>query len=722
MTDAERNRFMLGDLLVSPQHNKLSSQGRSLTLQPKVMAVLCYLAQHRDRVVSNEELLDHVWKGRVVTHASVQKSINALRNAFAELAGDKECIAHFSKRGYQLLLPVTPLEPEEPVSQQDSSSSSSTSNKTNPRVRTGLVGAGAVLLLGLVVAVLFFTFRQQNGPEQSISDIERHHVTAFKGIMGVTNETGHERGAEPHPDGRRIAYVKDIGNVTGRSQSQIMIRDERGRDWLLASVDGSWADLAWSPSGRNLVATEIRRAEGLPWAPAYFEKPNYLYTFHIFTLDFRGERLIEKNLLSQWQGVVESVTWWDENTIEFIASQGPNSVNERYRYVVADQTLSLHPSPSDGFVPLKSAVRNKISALVSQRRGSAQLEFIDARDQVLARWPLPTSGVDISWIPDGSGILLSETDNQKLYNVYLTGEVEPVVLPPNAGLSISRPRYSNDGETILLSAAQERAEFYLDKTGALASESKVASGNYANDSPLFSSDGNDIVFLSRRNGNYQLWRWHGQSEEQLFSFTKRPSKILWPADQDFLIYRQGKAIWQYHLGSRTPVQLLEKAERAEPLGYDSVNRSIWLVKQLNDVRNIWRHDLEKGAERQLTFGSVGSAFEYRGNIYFQYTGQPGLWLLSETEQNPRRISVNLPENSKLLRISQDAVFFVSGGPCRESPPQKLDLKTDTVVDAMQRTRTQVISHDFHPQKGVLHSHCTLPESNILKLTAQANEK
>src|SRR5690606_36692736 len=109
----EHNRFMLDDILVSPQHNNLSLQAQSVTVQPKVMAVPCYLAEHRDRVVGSDELLDQVWKGRVVTHASVQKSINALRNALTELAGEREYVAHFSKRGYQLLLPVVRLGSEE---------------------------------------------------------------------------------------------------------------------------------------------------------------------------------------------------------------------------------------------------------------------------------------------------------------------------------------------------------------------------------------------------------------------------------------------------------------------------------------------------------------------------------------------------------------------------------------------------------------------------------
>src|SRR4051812_30191987 len=98
------NGFTLGDVQVSPSHNTLNLGEKSIKLQPKVMAVLHYLAANHKRVISNEELMERLWQGRVVTHGSVQKSINALRSAFVELIGERDIIAHYSKRGYQLTI------------------------------------------------------------------------------------------------------------------------------------------------------------------------------------------------------------------------------------------------------------------------------------------------------------------------------------------------------------------------------------------------------------------------------------------------------------------------------------------------------------------------------------------------------------------------------------------------------------------------------------------
>ena len=103
MTQSPDTYFYLGEMKVLPSRNTIILGDRQMILQPKVMAVLDYLAQHQERVVSGDELLAELWKGRIVTPGSVQKSINSLRKALSEICGDQEMIVHYSKRGYQLV-------------------------------------------------------------------------------------------------------------------------------------------------------------------------------------------------------------------------------------------------------------------------------------------------------------------------------------------------------------------------------------------------------------------------------------------------------------------------------------------------------------------------------------------------------------------------------------------------------------------------------------------
>jgi DNA-binding winged helix-turn-helix (wHTH) protein len=360
----QETSFILGEINVSPSHNTLQARGATLKMQPKAMAVLYYLAANQSRVISNEELIERLWEGRVVTHGSVQKSINTLRSAFSELIGDQELIAHYSKRGYQLKLapqfqaaPLIDVLPEITTPEAPSKHA----NK-NPRL------VGVFWALGLLLAIVVaYTIAVYKGINWNLMVPPKHHKTAFHSTLGYTNETGHERSATPHPDNLHVAYIREKFNTNylGETDSDIIIRNSTGKDWRIANSQGSWFKLAWSPAGENLVAVEVKRRDGLPLGTSFYEKPNYLYSFHIFTLDLEHERLLEKQQLSQWQGRIFSVTWWDENTLEIVAKQGPNSGNGRYRYSILDQQLKLLDEVEGANNPIASTVLKQTTALAS---------------------------------------------------------------------------------------------------------------------------------------------------------------------------------------------------------------------------------------------------------------------------------------------------------------------------------------------------------------------
>ena len=403
MNAHQETSFMLGEVKVSPSHNTLWTPTKSLKLQPKAMAVLHYLAYNQNRVISNEELIERLWEGRVVTHGSVQKSINALRSAFNELIGDQELIAHYSKRGYQLM--IAPQFLAHPLPDEVNASAVANRQAANinrlRRWRTAILTAVILAAVGIIFNTL----------EWSTLYLPSDHKTVFKSTRGYTNETGHEQSATPHPDNQHIAYIREKRTTntqdTARSaiESDIIIRNAAGKDWRVANSGGSWFKLAWSPTGNNLVAIEIKHRDGLPIGGQFYQAPNYLYSFHIFTLDLAHEQLREKQQLSQWQGHIFSVTWWDESTLEIVAKQGPNSGNGRYHYSLANQQLTLLDEYEGAVNPVASAVLNQKTALASLHKNKIQIDFLDAKQQRINRTQLDVTSVDISWIPDGSGVL-----------------------------------------------------------------------------------------------------------------------------------------------------------------------------------------------------------------------------------------------------------------------------------------------------------------------------
>ncbi|HBA4784506.1 TPA: winged helix-turn-helix domain-containing protein, partial [Escherichia coli] len=97
----------VGEWLVTPSINQISRNGRQLTLEPRLIDLLVFFAQHSGEVLSRDELIDNVWKRSIVTNHVVTQSISELRKSLKDNDEDNPVyIATVPKRGYKLMVPV----------------------------------------------------------------------------------------------------------------------------------------------------------------------------------------------------------------------------------------------------------------------------------------------------------------------------------------------------------------------------------------------------------------------------------------------------------------------------------------------------------------------------------------------------------------------------------------------------------------------------------------
>jgi DNA-binding winged helix-turn-helix (wHTH) protein/TolB-like protein len=96
----------IGDWTVEPALDQLSSAGRTVKLEPKVMSVLVCLADRAGQVVSREALLSAAWPGVVVGDDSLTQVIIKLRKALGDTPERPAYIQTIAKRGYRLVADV----------------------------------------------------------------------------------------------------------------------------------------------------------------------------------------------------------------------------------------------------------------------------------------------------------------------------------------------------------------------------------------------------------------------------------------------------------------------------------------------------------------------------------------------------------------------------------------------------------------------------------------
>lgn len=103
--------------------HQLHRDGTVVGIEPKVFDVLAYLLQHRDRMVSKDELLDKLWPGQVVSETTLTRCITSVRKAVGDDGTKQEIIATHHGRGYRFVATVTELVEVAPVSLSSDGSS-----------------------------------------------------------------------------------------------------------------------------------------------------------------------------------------------------------------------------------------------------------------------------------------------------------------------------------------------------------------------------------------------------------------------------------------------------------------------------------------------------------------------------------------------------------------------------------------------------------------------
>jgi DNA-binding winged helix-turn-helix (wHTH) protein/tetratricopeptide (TPR) repeat protein len=98
--------FRFGDWLVFPRENAVRRGTERVALEPKIVNVLVYLAEHAGEVVSTEQLLIDCWHGTFYGDNPVHKTIALLRKALDDDPSRPRYIQTIRKRGYRVLVPV----------------------------------------------------------------------------------------------------------------------------------------------------------------------------------------------------------------------------------------------------------------------------------------------------------------------------------------------------------------------------------------------------------------------------------------------------------------------------------------------------------------------------------------------------------------------------------------------------------------------------------------
>lgn len=152
-----------GHFRVDVEARRIFNETDEISVEPKVIDVLCYLMQNSNRFVSLQELHAEVWSGRVVTDTAVRRTISKLRAVLGDTDTDAPLyIKSQMKRGYQFI--AQPRHPETPETASSAPQSDdvdlqrTTSQPPKHVLRNKPAFLWLVLLSIAVLAVVFWSY------------------------------------------------------------------------------------------------------------------------------------------------------------------------------------------------------------------------------------------------------------------------------------------------------------------------------------------------------------------------------------------------------------------------------------------------------------------------------------------------------------------------------------------------------------------------------------
>jgi adenylate cyclase len=96
-------RYFFEDFSLDMERRELRRGDALVAVEPKVFDLLALLIVNRDRVVSRDDLIAHVWGGRIVSEAALARCINGARSAIGDSGEAQRLIRTLQRKGVRFV-------------------------------------------------------------------------------------------------------------------------------------------------------------------------------------------------------------------------------------------------------------------------------------------------------------------------------------------------------------------------------------------------------------------------------------------------------------------------------------------------------------------------------------------------------------------------------------------------------------------------------------------
>src|SRR6476646_1564446 len=190
---ASRNHHRFENVVVDLLNLRVTVDGEIRPLEPKSFRLLQFLIEHRDRVVSKEEIFQAVWAGAFVTDNALTRVIAQIRKAIGDDPKQPRYIETVPTISYRFIARVE----ESAIAAAAPGTIAAPQRSASP---AWLWASAAIVILAVIAVGGLWLHRADRPATQG--------PLAFHPVQ-FSNSTGLDMGASFSPDGALVAYASD---------------------------------------------------------------------------------------------------------------------------------------------------------------------------------------------------------------------------------------------------------------------------------------------------------------------------------------------------------------------------------------------------------------------------------------------------------------------------------------------------------------------------------
>jgi Tol biopolymer transport system component/DNA-binding winged helix-turn-helix (wHTH) protein len=551
-----RQFYGFGDFRLDATAKVLMRNGQAVRLTPKAIETLIVLASHPDQVLTKNELIEAIWKDRIVDEANLLQNIAVVRKSLGRKPGEPGYIETFPGRGYRLLGPVmfdedvvltSPPHGAEPdLPAVDSNEASEIAEATvavespelapmpqpaqvPPSLRNKFKTAWSWVALATLIVALVATgglLSSWHKPPQALTRTP------------VVRLDGKEYQSAISPDGKDVAFVVDRGD--GEPPQIVVKLADHSQPLTISQTDRECSSPAWSPDGKSLAFLRFGKRDG---------------ELVIAARDGSNERVLTHVFKPRRGLFYHHLSWAPDGRL--LALDDAKDPNDAFSiFVVSSVTgvrtqITITPTHYIGDVePRFSPDSQRISfirvvhrsgqnLLVANADGSHVRELTDINSQV--------SGQD--WSADGRSLVFAANRNGE-FRLWRVDASQPgaVAVPDNAGIFADAPlqiSLARAAPVLLYSILRQDFNIWrldLDSREGMRRWKELINSSAQDASPQYSPDGKEICFRSDRSGDEQLWiaNADGGDPQPATSGNLSPSVGRWSPDGRSIVFNNSR--------------------------------------------------------------------------------------------------------------------------------------------------------------------------------------